>query len=41
MPEYFSDDLADFIRRLLVLDPESRMTEEEALQHPYIRRNVK
>lgn len=28
MPEYFSDDLVDFISRLLVLDPERRMTEE-------------
>jgi serine/threonine protein kinase len=28
MPEYFSKDLADFISRLLVLDPRSRMTED-------------
>jgi serine/threonine protein kinase len=28
MPEYFSNDLADFISRLLVLDPCSRMTED-------------
>ena len=28
--------LADFVRRCLVIDPEERMTCEEALQHPFI-----
>lgn len=31
-----SDDLIDLIERLLVLDPEKRITVEEAIQHPYL-----
>lgn len=30
------DDLIDLIERLLVLDPEKRITVEEAIQHPYL-----
>ena len=29
-------NLADFVRRCLVIDPEERMTCEEALKHPFI-----
>lgn len=40
VPEYFSPELRDFIRRLLVADPNSRMSEDEALGHPYIKKYV-
>uniref|UniRef100_A0A8R1I8S4 mitogen-activated protein kinase n=1 Tax=Caenorhabditis japonica TaxID=281687 RepID=A0A8R1I8S4_CAEJA len=31
-----SDDFIDLIEKLLVLDPEKRITVEEAIQHPYL-----
>eukprot|EP00754_Rhynchopus_humris_P025434 Rhum_TRINITY_DN14945_c6_g1::Rhum_TRINITY_DN14945_c6_g1_i1::g.130917::m.130917/K08794/CAMK1; calcium/calmodulin-dependent protein kinase I len=34
-----SDEAKDFIRRLLVVNPEQRMTPEQALQHPWISDN--
>ena len=36
IPSTFSPELEDFVRRLLVTDPLVRMSEEEALNHPYI-----
>jgi aurora kinase, other len=40
LPEHFSPELVDFIRRLLVFDPALRMNEEEALSHPYICKHL-
>jgi mitogen-activated protein kinase 15 len=31
-----NDDAADLLRRLLVFDPDKRMTAAEALRHPYV-----
>lgn len=36
LPVFFSPELKDFLRRLLVSDPKKRMSEEEALNHPWI-----
>uniref|UniRef100_A0A9J2P3C0 Protein kinase domain-containing protein n=1 Tax=Ascaris lumbricoides TaxID=6252 RepID=A0A9J2P3C0_ASCLU len=35
-PKSFPPDLIDFLDRILVLDPEKRMTVQEALAHPYL-----
>ena len=35
-----SDLAKDFIRRLLVVNPQQRMTAEEALQHPWLNNNA-
>lgn len=35
-PKTFSPHLVDFLDRILVLDPEKRMTVTEALAHPYL-----
>ncbi|VDM25016.1 unnamed protein product [Toxocara canis] len=35
-PKSFPPDLIDFLDRVLVLDPEKRMTVQEALAHPYL-----
>lgn len=37
IPGHFSAELADFVGRLLLVDPQARMNEEQALQHPWIR----
>ena len=37
---YFSDDLKDFIKKILRKKPQDRMTLEEALQHPFITKYV-
>lgn len=39
MPSHFSADLCDFIRKLLVMDPKLRLHEDDALNHPWIRRS--
>lgn len=35
-PEFFSPELIDFLQKILIIDPERRMTEDEALNHPWI-----
>ena len=35
-PEHFSNEIRNFIERLLVKDPKRRMTDEEILRHPFI-----
>jgi aurora kinase len=37
-PRALSEDVKDFIRRLLIKKPEDRMSLEEALQHPWIKK---
>mmetsp|Transcript_20193 Transcript_20193/g.20293 ORF Transcript_20193/g.20293 Transcript_20193/m.20293 type:complete len:413 (-) Transcript_20193:169-1407(-) len=36
-----SKDAKDLIRKLLVVDPNNRMTAEDAMKHPWVRRNAK
>lgn len=40
-PEHFSNELKDFVARLLVREPKDRMTEEQALNHPWILKHTK
>ena len=35
--DYISDDAKDFVHRMLDLDPDQRVTVEEALNHPWIQ----
>jgi aurora kinase len=37
-PRALSEDVKDFIRRLLIKKPEDRMSLEEALEHPWIKK---
>jgi len=39
-PDTVSDLARDFISRLLVREPEKRMSLEDALQHPWILQNA-
>jgi len=32
----YGDDVADFLDRILVLDPDRRMSVEDAISHPYL-----
>ena len=35
-PNFFSPELKDFVRNILVADPKKRLTDDEALNHPWI-----
>jgi aurora kinase len=35
-PDFFSPELKDFVRKILVADPKKRLTDDEALNHPWI-----
>ena len=37
--DYISDDAKDLVHRLLELDPDNRISIEEAITHPWIRPN--
>lgn len=39
-PNHFSNDLRDFVRKLLTIDTNKRMCEAEALIHPWILNNT-
>ena len=39
--DHISDPAKDLIRLMLTLDPNSRITVEEALEHPWIKVNIK
>lgn len=36
IPEHFSPELSDFVRKMLV-ESNQRMSEQDALNHPYIK----
>ena len=36
LPDYISDKCKDLIKQLLNLDPDSRITAEQVLKHPWI-----
>lgn len=40
LPEQLSSESIDFISKLLVKDPEERMSAEDALEHKFIKRHV-
>lgn len=37
-PRYLSKEIREFISKLLVRNPEKRMTLKEALQHPWLQK---
>lgn len=40
VPQYFSPELEDFIKKMLTSHPKKRMNEEIALNHPWIIKNT-
>ena len=41
LPSFVSEQAADFIRKILVLEPSERMTPSEMLKHPWIVSNIR
>ena len=37
-PKYLSVDVKDFVKRLLIRDPQKRMSLEEAMEHPWVKK---
>ena len=37
-PKYLSEDVKDFVKRLLIRDPQKRMSLEEAMEHPWVKK---
>lgn len=37
MPKYFSDNLKDFVKKILKKDPKKRLTIDKVISHPWIK----